>query len=98
MKTVFVAGSLALSMMMLAGLASADGVGACAAGIGFNWEPTGPGGTYVGVNVASPTADPTGTFGFGQGSQTGVYDDSAAYQTQCCAETGSPPDCFDRVG
>lgn len=98
MKSVFVAGSLAVSMMMLAGLASADGVGGCVAGQGFNFQPQLGTGAYAGVNVASPAADPSGLFGFGQGSETGVYSTPAEYEAQCCAETGQQPDCFAPVG
>lgn len=83
--TLVIAGSLALSMMVLAGLASADGGGACVAGVGFDFQPAAVTGTYVGVNV-------------GTNSETGVYDNPTDYQTQCCAETGSPPDCFAPVG
>lgn len=79
--TIFVASGLAMSMMVLAGTAMADdGVGVCVAGVGAELADVGAG-TYVGVNV-------------GTVSETGVYDNSADFQTQCCAETGSPPDCF----
>ena len=83
--SIFVAGGLALSMMVLAGTAMADdGVGACAAGNGVSIGIGGLG-AFVGVNA-------------GTNSATGIYDNQADYETQCCAETGSPPDCFTPVG
>ena len=81
--TMFVAGSLALSMMVLAGMASAadTGAGVCVAGIGASLnDDTGPG-PYAGVNV-------------GTASETGAYDNNEDFEAQCCAETGQPPDCF----
>lgn len=93
--TMFVAGSLALWMMVLTGaMASDTGVGVCVLGQGGSLnDETGPG-PYVGVNVGTPTTDPTGVFGFGQGSETGAYDNNEDYEAQCCAETGQTPDCF----
>lgn len=81
--TLFVSGSLALSMMVLAGAAIAadTGVGVCVVGIGASMnDELGPG-PYVGVNA-------------GQNSTTGAYDNNEDFEEQCCAETGSPPDCF----
>lgn len=81
--TIFVAGGLALSMMVLSGLVVADdtGFGACVLGNGFDINDASGSGPYRGVNV-------------GESSGVNVYEDAASYEAQCCAETGQPPDCF----
>ena len=95
--TKLMALSMLLYMSMFIGVAVADpGAGVCALGngvsIGIDVD-----GSFTGVNVGSPVADPSGALGFGQGSATGIYSDQADYEGQCCAETGQPPDCFEPV-
>ncbi|HUS62244.1 MAG TPA: hypothetical protein VMY34_08610 [Acidimicrobiales bacterium] len=61
------------------------GGGACAFGTGFGVSiPDPTTNVYVGVNV-------------GENSETGVFDNQTDYETQCCAETGQEPDCFDPI-
>jgi hypothetical protein len=71
-------------MSMFVGVAMADpGAGACAAGNGVSIGID-VDGSFTGVNV-------------GQNSETGIYSDQTDYETQCCAETGQEPDCFEPV-
>lgn len=71
-------------MSMFVGVAVADpGFGACAAGFGATLTIN-VDDSFTGVNV-------------GTNSTTGVYSDQEDFETQCCAETGSPPDCFQPV-
>jgi hypothetical protein len=86
-----------MSMFVGVAMASDTGAGVCAAGIGISFNDVTGAGPYAGVNVGSPVADPTGVVGFGGGSTTGAYDNEADFAAQCCAETGSPPDCFEPV-
>lgn len=83
MATMLIGSGLALSMMILAGNVLADdtGAGVCVLGVGTDLNDNTGAGPYAGVNV-------------GQNSATGVYSTSGDFETQCCAETGSAPDCF----
>ena len=80
-------GSIAMFAMTFAGTgAKADvGVGACVAGTGSS------------VTYATPEADAFAGVNVGLTSSTGIYDSQGAYEAECCAETGSPPDCFEPV-
>ena len=77
---------IALWFATAVGIAGASdaGVGVCVLGNGATFTTPEAQNTFVGVNV-------------GQNSETGVYGDQVAYETQCCAETGQEPDCFEPV-
>jgi hypothetical protein len=79
---------MAVYVAMSAGVgARADvGAGACVLGHGFAINvPDTANSSFVGVNV-------------GMNSETNVFTSEVDYETQCCAETDQPPDCFDPVG
>lgn len=78
---------MAIYVAMCTGIGRADvTAGVCVLGYGAEANnlpvPTDP--TFIGVNV-------------GMNSETDVYDSQEDFETQCCAETGQPPDCFEPV-
>lgn len=76
--------SMFVYMSMFVGVAAADGgAGVCVAGTGASFTAA-EAPAFVGVNA-------------GTNSETGAFQDQGAYEAQCCAETGSPPDCFEPV-
>lgn len=77
--------SMLVYMSMFVGVVAAEpGAGVCVAGIGASLGTAAAPG-FTGVNV-------------GTNSATGIYSDQETYEAECCAETGSPPDCFEPVG
>lgn len=81
--TLVMSAGLALAMMTLAGTAAASdtGAGVCVAGVGASVNDPTMDGPYVGVNA-------------GVNSESGIFLGEEGFMRACCAETGSPPDCF----
>lgn len=80
-NAIFLAITLTFSMMVLTGAVRAEGgVGVCAAGLGASLHSSSAP-SYVGVNA-------------GTNSESGMFSERSSFESQCCAETGQPPECF----
>jgi hypothetical protein len=80
-QRIFAAGLAVMTIAFASPAAwSAGGVGVCVVGNG--------------VEVSTPEGQPFIGINIGASSETNVFDEEAAFETQCCAELGRPPDCF----